>query len=208
MSMIARSLPSLSLLLLGLLAGCDSGAREEPETQPAEEAPEPEGTVLETEDLEGLEEENVAFNLHWVGGPVNREPTPGVPTATLEEVTTLETGSFDRVVYRFAEGPLPGYNLTWAEQPPVECSTGEAVSLDGQRHLRVALRSASTSGSAMEDLPQPAHVNLKGLALTCAREGELEWHLAVADSAQIRVVEMRNPGRLVVDVRHGGGDEH
>jgi hypothetical protein len=46
--------------------------------------------------------------------------------------------------------------------------------------------------------------NLQGVALTCVGDGELEWHLGVAESGELRVVEMRNPQRLVVDLRRPG----
>jgi hypothetical protein len=45
--------------------------------------------------------------------------------------------------------------------------------------------------------------NLKGVAQTCAEDERLDWQLGVADSAQVRVMEMRSPPRLVVDVRQG-----
>jgi hypothetical protein len=43
--------------------------------------------------------------------------------------------------------------------------------------------------------------HLKGVAQTCVEDDQLVWHLGVVDSAQVRVLEMRSPPRLIVDVR-------
>lgn len=197
--------PASALLLLALLVACGPDERAEPEASgPREIPPESQINVLEPDDLAGLEEENVVFNLHWVGGPVNRNPAPDAETTTVEAVSTLAATGFDRAVFRFAEGSFPGYAVEWTEEPPVDCATGQPAEVPGERHLRVVLRPATVGGDAAR--PQlPAHPNLQALASTCSREGEAEWHLGVQGTAQVRVVEMREPQRLVVDVQHAEG---
>jgi hypothetical protein len=55
----------------------------------------------------------------------------------------------------------------------------------------------------------PRYENLQAFASTCVREGGLlEWQFGVRQQAQVRVIEMRAPRRLILDIRHGppGGD--
>jgi len=188
----------VTAVFLGLLTACgpsDQGAGAPEEGVTAET------TVLAGDDLAGLEEDNVVFNLQWVSGPVNREPTPGGAPSQLELLTTVPAEGFDRVVFAFSEGAFPGYEIGWAEDGARDCA-GESVDIAGDRHLRVRLRMLTAPAGVGEAL-QVTHPNLQAVALTCRDGAELEWHLGFRDSAQVRVVEMRAPSRLVVDVQHG-----
>ena len=43
---------------------------------------------------------------------------------------------------------------------------------------------------------------LKQLTLTCDFEAEVEWVLGVSSPNKYRVLELKNPTRLVVDIKH------
>lgn len=191
-----------AVLLALSLASCGGG--DEPSTAggAADAPPEVEGRELAGDDFVGIEEQNVAFNLHWSDGPVTREPTRLAPPVNeIQEVTTVEGDGFDRVIFRLGEGQIPGYELAWAEEPPAGCGGDAPVSVEGESHLRVRLRSANTAAGVVESA-EPGYENLRALASTCVREGDAVWHFGVRQQAQVRVMEMHSPRRLVVDVRH------
>jgi hypothetical protein len=205
--MVLRLTPRIpALLLTALVAAC--GAEDAPPPEDTMGPPPEEGRTLLANDFVGIEEHNVAFNLHWVEGPVNRDPTgTGSPVTEVEEVSTMEGRGFDRVIFHFAEGEFPGYQLSWAEGAPSECASGAAVTVSGERFLRVRLHPVTATDRAM-NASEPGFENLSALAPTCAGEGEVEWHLGVRRHAQVRVLEMREPRRLVVDVRHEAAPGH
>jgi hypothetical protein len=198
---------TLPLLLLPLLAACEAAPEPPADPPPVSQAPTSAETRLAGEELTGLEPENVAFTLPWVGGPVNREPTADAGVVALREVSVIPGGSFDRVVFTFADGDFPGYNLEWVHEPPQECAGQAPAEMEGPHFLRTRLRSVG-GGQDLAPTAPAAGSNLRGMAVTCSRAGELEWHLGLAESGDIRIVEMRSPQRLVVDVRRpsrGGG---
>ena len=192
-----------AVLLTLPLAACGGGDEPSPagETADATSA-EIEGRELAGDDFVGIEEQNVAFNLPWAPGPVMREPSRLAPPVNeVQEVTTIEGDGFDRVIFRMADGQIPGYELAWAEEPPTDCESDAPVSLEGESHLRVRLRSANMAAGVMDEA-EPGYENLRSLAATCVREGDALWHFGVRRQTQVRVMEMHSPRRLVVDVRH------
>ena len=202
-------LPSVTRhLLLPLLmstAACDTTPGEEAGEAPGEGAAAPEEGGLASYGLNALEEQRVAFTLPWVGGPVNREPTTGADAVTLEEVTLLEGAGFDRVLFRFSEGAFPGYNLEWAPEPPVDCLSEQPIQMEGLRYLRILLRSVEGGqGDPEPGFERVEGSNPAGIAVTCIGDGDLTWHLGLVESGDLRVVEMRDPLRLLVDVRRPG----
>jgi hypothetical protein len=192
----------LAVLTTALLFGA-CGGDEAPATGEQPDAPQNEGLVLDSADFAGIEAANVTFNLHWTQGAVNRDPERLAPPVNeVQEVTTLEGEDYDRVIFHLGEGSIPGYSLTWVEEPAVHCESGEAIQIAGERRLLLRLTAATALPSALG--PQdPRYENLQAFASTCVREGgALEWQLGVREQAQVRVIEVRNPRRLVVDVRH------
>jgi hypothetical protein len=192
-----------ALLLVGLLHAC--GGDDAPE-QTEEVAPPPaqdEGMVLASDDFAGIEEANVTFNLHWVQGPVNRDPErQSPPVNEIQEVTTLAGSTFDRVIFRLGEGSIPGYAITWTDSPTVNCTTNQPVEVAGARKLTVRLLAVTAVPAAVR-AQDPRHENLQAVAHTCTQDtGVVEYTFGVNEQAQVRVIEMRDPRRLVVDVRH------
>ena len=50
---------------------------------------------------------------------------------------------------------------------------------------------------------RPNLTNLRQLVLTCDFEAQVAWVLGLGSPNPYRVMELENPARLVVDVRHG-----
>ena len=197
---------AFALLLAGLFAACGGDA---PEAGGETEQPPAEGAVLESADFVGIEEANVTFNLHWVPGPVNRDASRLAPPVNeIQQVTTIEGEDFDRVIFHLGEGDVPGYSISWNEEPVTDCVSSQPVTLVGDHKLRVQLTSVTAVPDALR--PQdPRYDNLRSLAVSCRREeGMLEWHFGANQHAQLRVIEMRSPRRLVVDVKHEAAPGH
>jgi hypothetical protein len=197
---------ALLALCSAVLAAC--GPSDAPETTgdqtsasqaQAESAP-LEGLTLTNEDYVGLGDSTVTFHLHWVSGPVGRDPSPGSSTPTLGGVRTVRGASFDRVIIAFDGPHLPGYELVWATEPPSPCP-GQTEPPDGDKHLVVRVDPVWTTSTVRPEVARD-HENLQGIALTCVRDAELNWYLGLSDSTQVRALELVSPPRLVVDVRH------
>lgn len=141
----------------------------------------------------------------WTAGIVER---PAVSSGVVL-LTSVETGrheGFDRVVFGFADGRLPGHHLEYVDRPVRRCGSGEPVPLPGDGWLEVRLldaRAHTEEGEATvaRGGPTPDLGLVRELALICDFEGRVTWVLAVASPNRYRVLQLREPARLVVDVR-------
>ncbi|HYG61033.1 MAG TPA: hypothetical protein VEL74_00505 [Thermoanaerobaculia bacterium] len=135
------------------------------------------------------------------------KPRPDLPPATLRDVRTARQAGFDRVVFEFAGGALPGYHLEYIDKPVRQCGSGEPVPLAGDAWLQVRLVPAYAHTDAGQATVQERerHLDypvLRELESTCDFEAHVEWVLGVASPNRYRVLELSDPTRLVVDVRH------
>lgn len=140
----------------------------------------------------------------WTTGVVAGSAT-GPGAATLVEVRTGPHEEFDRVVFDFGAGALPGYRVEYVRPPITRCGSGQATQVAGSAWLRVHF----TPAQAHTDAGQPTIAQrermlslpvVREIELTCDFEGHVEWVLGVAAPKQYRVLEMGSPARLVVDV--------
>lgn len=202
-----------SALLLALLipAACGDGGDSEGSAAAVPEAVPLEIEPLDDDDLAGLDPAKVAINMPWGGGVVSREQTPRAARATLRDVRTEEHGAFDRLVLEFGtEAPFPGYRVAWAGSASTRCGAETPLHTGaGPRPLVIALRPARAhedDGTPTIREPErrtrfPAVAEARQI---CDDAGLVEWLLGVSDSSSVRVLEMRDPPRLVVDVAHPG----
>jgi hypothetical protein len=198
-----RNVPRLlPLLVIGLIAACAGGDSGEQVDDAGAPAPD-EGLVLDSADFAGIEGENVTFNLHWVSGPVNRDAERLAPPVNqIQDVTSLEGEDFDRVIFHLGEGGIPGYQITWPDTASIDCATKAPETVVGEEKLRIRLLGASIVPTAVKPL-DPRYENLQALAPTCVQEGGvIEYTFGTREQTQVRVIEMRAPRRLVIDVRH------
>ena len=126
---------------------------------------------------------------------------------TLLSVNTTTCEGFDRVVFEFNTPATPGYHVSYIDKPVRQCASGQTVPVAGDAWLEVRMIPAQ----AHTDAGQPTIAqtnrtvnltNLRQLVQTCDFEGHVTWVLGVGNPKRFRVVELTNPSRIVVDVKH------
>jgi hypothetical protein len=138
---------------------------------------------------------------------ITEKPRPGAPIAVLKEVRTASHANFDRVVFEFEGDRLPSHHVEYVDRPVRQCGSGDAVELAGDAWLIVRMtpaRAHTEAGQATvkERERRLALPVLKELESICDFEAEVSWALGLASTNRYRVMELSNPARLVVDVKH------
>ncbi|MEX2609972.1 MAG: hypothetical protein WEA24_08510 [Gemmatimonadota bacterium] len=131
-------------------------------------------------------------------------------TAILTGLRVGRHADFDRIVLEFAEGPVPRYHLEYVDRPVRQCGSGNVIPLPGDGWLSIRLedtRGHDDAGRATVDHAgrEAGLPNLLHLTFACDFEAVVEVVAAVRSPEPFRVVVLREPARLVVDVRHPGG---
>ncbi|MEX0890882.1 MAG: hypothetical protein WEB88_01850 [Gemmatimonadota bacterium] len=145
----------------------------------------------------------------WTAGVVDGG-TARTGTATLTGLRVGRHEDFDRIVLEFADGPVPRYHLEFVDRPVRQCGSGNVIPLPGDAWLSIRLndtRGHDDAGSATLDHAEreAGLPNLLRLAFACDFEAVVEVVAAVRSPEPFRVVVLREPARLVVDVRQPGG---
>lgn len=152
----------------------------------------------------GLEPFNLSVELPWTGNQLSRDPAEAAATSRLLEMETLSTDAFDRVVFRFSgDAPFPGYQARLVEDATEVSCAGSPATLEGGPHLVVTLRPVAPAGESgasggVRSLGQPL---FQDAGVACSEGGVLTWVARVAEGRQLRALELRDPRRLVVDLR-------
>jgi hypothetical protein len=198
--------------LVVALGGCGA---EEPAPEAAPDPGVPEAgpplqiTPLTDEELLGVDRSRITLTMPWSEQAVSRSPAPASARGMLRALDVHDGGTFDRVTFTFGtDAPFPGYRVVWSDSTNAMCGEGMAIALppedptlliafepatgheDGGRRT-IAERSRST------ELPV-----LRRAREVCDQADRLTWAITAADSARFRVVELRDPPRLLVDVMH------
>jgi hypothetical protein len=128
--------------------------------------------------------------------------------AVLKEVRAAAHEGFDRVVFEF-EGAvqMPSYHIEYIDKPVRACGSGNVVPLkgDGWLDIRFSPAVAHTEDGAPTVKNREQTPNLKiirEMKTTCDFEAEVEWVLGVSSPNKYRVLELKNPTRLAVDIKH------
>lgn len=215
------------LLALGACQGERSQSAEQPEagtpdTAPAAEAtaqPEAAGSEVaraDTGDLAdrpppdtaGLDPQAAEQDAAFVGTtePISRRRS-APPVATLREVRAAAHAGYDRVVFEFAAGPLPGYHVEYADGAVHQCGSGDEVSVASAATLAVRLepaRAHDDQGNVTIEERQRvlALPVVRELMIICDFEAQVEWVAGLAGRKPYRVMELSEPPRLVLDLRY------
>lgn len=143
--------------------------------------------------------------------PTRRErQTSGV--AVLTDVRTARHDGYERVVFELRGDEMPGYDVLYETGATQQCGSGAPVRVAGAARLLVRLRGTDAHEFEGErvivTVPERDRTIdyplLRQLTLICDFEAQVEWVLGLAEQRPYRVLELRAPTRLVVDIQGGG----
>ena len=220
---MTRRLTCTFFLLLSLPAcGGEPGASTAQAEQAVDTAIRPlEREPLTEADLVGLEMANLSVELPWTSNAINRNPRPAAPRSMVESVEVTGHEGFDRMTFTFSsDAPAPGYEIRVV--PPgvaVQCGEGteggedadappeveHASEIAGNLFLVLRLRPARIIDQGRRTMSigtetyELARVHEGGIA--CDADDVVTWISGLSESSSVRVLEMRSPRRLVIDVR-------
>jgi hypothetical protein len=127
--------------------------------------------------------------------------------ALLSAVRAARHDGFDRLVFEFRGDELPGYHIEYIDKPVRSCGSGEVIPLSGDARLQI--RFEPTNAHTDDGKPTLAFRELVSklptvieLKATCDFEAQVEWVAGVSSPNKYRVLELKGPTRLVVDIKH------
>ncbi len=145
----------------------------------------------------------------WTSQGITQGSTASAPPTEIADVRTARHPDFDRVVFD-VEGQgsgVPGYRIGYVDTPLHLCGSGAPVYPSGQGWLEVRLQPAQAHGasvrpSAKRDSLAVGLPQVGTIYRTCDFEGIATWVLAVKSPQPFRTFTLKEPRRVVVDVRH------
>jgi hypothetical protein len=122
-------------------------------------------------------------------------------------VRSARHAGFDRVVFEFAAEARPGYHVEYIDKPVRKCGSGDTTPIagDGWLEVRFEPTDAHTPSGAPTITKREQQVELgvlRELEQTCDFEAQVTWVLGVSRPNRYRVLALKQPARIVVDIRH------
>jgi hypothetical protein len=130
-------------------------------------------------------------------------------TVSVSRLTAVRAGrhaGFDRVVFEL-RGTPPGYRIQYVPKV-VQDGSGLPVALTGKAFIQVVLSPTSAHlDSGAPSWPGPKRFRtgfpaVRQVAFAGDFEGYVTFGLGISQRSGFRVIELRNPTRIVVDVAH------
>jgi hypothetical protein len=127
--------------------------------------------------------------------------------AIMSAVRSARHGNYDRVVFEFLGNEMPTYHIEYIDEPVRACGSGNVVPLAGDGWLEVRFTDAQAhtpeGDATIKDRDRSPNLPIvKDLKITCDFEAEVTWVMGVASPNRYRVLELQNPTRLAVDIKH------
>lgn len=189
----------LTMLTLAACGGSGSDGRAGPATTTGSTAPATTATAPASTATTGAPAWSTAART----GPGEKQPPDG-PSAKLAAIRAARHPGYDRVVFQFEGAQVPGYRIEYVREITLGESDDQYLALEGR-----ALVEATFQGTASDDyrpgtqtVPDKltsdlAQVQQIGLAEDW--EGVVRLGVGLDHRAGFRVLELRDPARVVVD---------
>jgi hypothetical protein len=140
-------------------------------------------------------------------------PVPATTTpALLSAVRASRHEGYDRVVFEFTSGSsLPGYSVSYVDEPITEDGSGKEVDVAGDFAVLVRMEHASGADLSKDGAPEtytgptrftPGTPEVRELVRTGDFEAVLSWAVGLSDKVNFRVLTLQTPPRLVVDFQN------
>ncbi len=129
--------------------------------------------------------------------------------ALLTAVRAAAHDGFDRVVFQFRNA-MPGYVVRYVRAPVRADGSGAPVAVKGRAVLLVRMEPALDADLSKESAPRtytgptrlrPPTSTVVELVRTGGFESVLSWAVGLGERRPFRVTALKNPSRLVIDVR-------
>jgi hypothetical protein len=189
----------LTMLTLAACGGSGSDGRAGPATTTGSTAPATTATASASTATTGAPAWSTAART----GPGGKQPPDG-PSAKLAAIRAARHPGYDRVVFQFEGAQVPGYRIEYVREITLGESDDQYLALEGR-----ALVEATFQGTASDDYrpgtqtvpdkltPDLGQVQQIGLAEDW--EGVVRLGVGLDHRAGFRVLELRDPARVVVD---------
>lgn len=143
--------------------------------------------------------------------PLRKEPAND-SVALHTDVRAARQKGFERVVFEFRDGKLPGYDIRYVERPVVQDGSGTPVKVRGEAVVLVRMLNALDADLTDDEAPStytgPQRLKPDGtdlvveLTRVSGFEGVLSWAIGLRGRVPFKVTELTAPARVVVDFRH------
>jgi len=196
-----------SLLVVAVVAAACGGSREaDTASMPGDTLIKPmEREPLTEADLAGLTLAELAIELPWTTNQIGRAAAEGAPANTIRSADVAGHDGFDRVTFILDDAePVPGYAIAIsAAGTPTPCGGG--YELTAARSLVISFRPARLAdddgtGSPM-GIRSTAASRMGRAGVACDAGDAVVWVAELSQGDQLRILELRSPSRIAVDVR-------
>ena len=208
---------AILVLAASLTGGCPSGPQSNGNVQPGVGSATPATTPKQSTANAGIptstarpdETAEVEQDFEGTAG-ITEKKNPNIKDAVvMAYVRSARHAGFDRVVFEFRGDQLPTYKIEYVDKAE-NCASGEKVPLSGSASLSVLFTNAyahtlddGNPTIPMKDRTQSPNLPIvKDLKLICDFEAEVEWIMGNSAPNKYRVLELKDPTRLVVDIKH------
>jgi len=138
-------------------------------------------------------------------------PADGTGTALLKTVRVGRNPGFERIVFEFEGDSMPGYRVQWIDGPVLADGSGEPVDVTGEAFLEMVMEPASGVDLSAPQLSivydGPDRIPVAGqteLITDLVRTGDFEavlsWAAGTTEKVPFRVLRLKSPTRIVVDL--------
>lgn len=198
----ARLLPGLLVLtMLGLAAcgGSGSDGRAGPAPTTGSTAPATTATAPATTATTSAPAWSTAART----GPGRKQPPDG-PSAKLAAIRAARHPGYDRVVFQFEGAQVPGYRIEYVREITLGESDDQYLALKGTALIQVMFQGTASDDyrpgtQTVPDKLTPDLAQVKQIGLAEDWEGVVRLGVGLEHRAGFRVLELRDPARVVVD---------
>jgi hypothetical protein len=175
-------------------------ARYSPTVYPSDRTPDADSSKL-------TDERDDVGDFAWTAKSTEKKNPIVAGVAILREVRAASHNAFDRVVFEFGGKEMPSYHIEYIDRPVRACGSGDVVPFRGDAWLEVRFSDAQAHSPEGEPTIKdrsrsPNLPVIQDLKLTCDFEAEVTWVIGASSPNRYRLIELTDPTRLVVDIKH------